>query len=161
MSNPSIELQRGAIPLTLDRPRILFFDMTGTWLLVQRYGVDFIRKLYTVTILPTADKNNPAVDLALKDVDALAYFLWAGLQAELVDTGATLSQEEARTFIRPWTITPIFNAVVCAVTGATATPALPGKVDAAAAAAKPVAGRKAAAPKVSTSRKRNGSSVAS
>lgn len=147
----TIEPQRGAIPITLGDPgrlRTLFFPMSATWLLVERYGVNFLGELYTV-------KNSK---LTLKSLDALRFFLWAGLQAELVDTDETFTEDEAAELLRPWTFERIFNAVVMAVTGATVTPALPGKGNAAVAPASPSAVRAPA--KASTSTKRRGSSAA-
>lgn len=153
-----IELQRGAMPIELDRPRTIFFDMAGTWLLVQRYDIDFMRELYLVE--RTDGKTS---DLRLKSQDALGYFLWAGLQAELADTEETLTLEQAKALIRPWTLREIFEAMVKALTGATHTPALPGKEAAAGAAAKPVREFPAVprSPRGSTTQKRKGSSAGS
>ena len=72
-----VTLERGAMPIVLDRPRLVFYDMRSTWLLVQKYG-DFKRALYTVR--GTVENKN--VELVLKDIEALQFFLWAGLQAE-------------------------------------------------------------------------------
>lgn len=144
-----IPVQRGAVPITLDRPRTLFFDMAATCLLAQKYGPAFIGELYVFE-----GKGS----FKLKSADAMAVFLWAGLQAELADTDEELTQEQAAAFIRPWTFNAIFNALVLAVIGATATPEVPGKAAGAAAgpAAVPAAKRRA-----STSRRRSGSTAAS
>jgi hypothetical protein len=120
-----IEQQRGAIPITLDRPRILFFDTPGTWLLVEKYEVGFLRALYSVKASPTAKGREQRVDLIMNDVDVLAYFLWAGLQAELRDTDEALTEAEAAALIRPWTVVDVFNAVVGAVSGREPTRVVP------------------------------------
>jgi hypothetical protein len=146
-----IEPQRGAIPITLDRPRVLFFDMAATWLLAQRYGAGFVGALYTL------ERSGKEFSVKLKDPRALAYFLWAGLQAEISDTDELLTEQQAEAFIRPWTFQAIFNAVVLAITGGTATPVMPGKPNGA--AASPV---EAPAPKqrrASTTTRRRGSSA--
>jgi hypothetical protein len=145
-----ITAARGAIAITLDRPRILFFGMSATWMLVEKYGVEFLTVLYTV--------KGKEARLSLKSIEALQFFLWAGLQEEISDTDEQLSFEQVGDFLRPWTFTTIFNAVVMAVTGAVSTPAPPGKADAAGAMASPPASR-AAARKASTSTKRRGSSA--
>lgn len=149
-----IELQRGAIPITLDRPRTLFFDMAATWLLVEHYGISFIAALYTV------EGKGKDAKLRLTSPDALAFFLWAGLQAELADTDETLSLEEATLLIGPWNFTTIFHSLTYALSGATRTPVTKGKDNAAGAAAKP-GPRAVADRKASTSRRRNGSSAGS
>jgi hypothetical protein len=149
--------QRGAIPITLGDPareRILFFDMAATWILVEKYGVGFLAELYTVVPNPL---NPVKAKLGLKSLDALKFFLWAGLQAEISLTEETLSLAEVEEFLRPWTFQPIFNAVVMAVTGAVATPALP-KAPADGVPATPPA-RRAAGPRLSTLPKRSASSA--
>ena len=146
--------QRGAVPITLDRERVLFFDMAATWLLAQRFGFRFIRALYTV------EGEGKDAKVELTNPDALAFFLWVGLRADLADD-EVLTREDVEAFIRPWNFEPIFNAIVLAITGATATPPLkdePGK-DAGAApspAAAPAASRRA-----STTTRANDSSAAS
>ncbi len=147
-----LTLQRGAIPVDLDRPRILFFDMAATWLLIQRYGPKFLLELYRV-------KDDSVLELA--SMDALAYFLFAGLQADAEAHGETLSPKQAQDFLRPWNYRAIFESVVYAVVGATSTPAQPGKAPADGVAAGPAVAP-AAAPspgptKVSTAMKRSAS----
>jgi hypothetical protein len=151
----TIELQRGAMPIELDRPRIVFFDMAATWLLVQRYGIDFIRELYTIEGKGATAKLKPS------SADAVTFFLWAGLQAELVDTGETLALEEVTKLIGPWNFARIFHVLTYALSGATRTPAMPGKDEAAGAAAKPGPRDLAAARKGSITRRRSGSSAGS
>jgi hypothetical protein len=131
-----ITAARGAIAITLDRPRILFFDTAATWLLAQKYGASFVRSLYTIQ--GTGDARR----VALTSPDALRYFLWAGLQAEISDTDEVLTEEEVGELIKPWTFEPIFNATVMAITGGLSTPVLPGKSPATAASPR-VASRKA------------------
>jgi hypothetical protein len=144
--------QRGAVAVPLDKPRILFFDMPATWLLIQRYGKHFVPALYKVT---------PQGELELQDIEALAYFLWAGLQAECKLTGDTFTLEQAADQIRPFSYVRIFNAVVVALVGGTSAP--PGKTAAAGAAAEPAANAPAdpGPTRVSTSSKRSGSPTAS
>ncbi|HSU19907.1 MAG TPA: hypothetical protein VLI45_09220 [Acidobacteriaceae bacterium] len=148
-----LSLQRGAIPVELDRTRILFFDHAATWLLVQKFGPAFLTKLYRVK-----DKNV----FELVDMDALAFFLFAGLQRDAKQHGEDLTLEQAQEFLRPWTYTLIFHAVIFAAVGATASPALPGKAAADASAAEPPAPKQAAPShpgptKVTTSTKRSAS----
>ncbi|HZL20540.1 MAG TPA: hypothetical protein VFG23_22605 [Polyangia bacterium] len=120
--------QRGAIAIQLDRPRVLFFDMNATWLLIQKYGHSFIPELYTLTGEITDDPRSRS--LQLKSMDALAYFLWAGLQADAKQHGEEFTLEQATEQLRPFTYTKIFNAVVVALVGGTLTPAAPGKTEA-------------------------------
>jgi hypothetical protein len=148
-----IELQRGAMPIELDRPRVIFFDMAATWLLVQQYGIDFHRELYTV------EGKGKEAQLKLKTPGALAFFLWAGLQAELAGTEEALSLEQATALIGPWNFKAIFQLLTYALSGATRTPAVPGKESAAGAAAKP--GPRGLAVKGSISRRRSDSSAGS
>jgi hypothetical protein len=121
------ELQRGAIPVELDRPRILFFPLDATELLIQKYGVNFNSALYS------ADRaGDGKVTLQLKSLKVMAYFLWAGLQWELGD-GEDLSLKQVEAEIPPYRVTKLFEALTMALTGAHATPSLPpGKVSAAA-----------------------------
>jgi len=149
-----IELQRGAMPIELDRPRIIFFDMAATWLLVQKYGMSFIRELYTV------ERKGKDANLILTSPDALAFFLWVGLQAELVDTDETLSLEQTTALIGPWNFGTIFRMLTYALSGATQTPAVPGKSPAAGAAAKP-GPRSLRAVRGSTTPRHNGLSAGS
>lgn len=134
-----LTLQRGFIPVDLDRTRILAFDMQATWMLVQRFGPKFLLELYRVK-----DGNS----FELVSMEALTYFLWVGLQADARKHGEELTLEQAAEFLRPWTYTALFHSVVFAVVGATAAPPLPGKAPAdGQAAAKPAAGTKHAAAK--------------
>lgn len=150
------ELQRGQWPVDLDRRRILFFNDKATWLLYQQFGARFLPKLYTIP--------NPKQPLEwkLESMDALAFFLWAGLQWDARRHGEELTLELVAGLIHPWNLDRIFRAVVFAVVGATAAPGLPGKESADGVAAKPAAGTKAAPKhpgpsKVSTSLKRSAS----
>jgi hypothetical protein len=149
--------QRGAIAIDLDRPRILFFDMDATWLLIQKYGESFVPELYTLS----GGIGDPLAqrELKLKSPDALAYFLWAGLQADAKEHGEDLTLAEARAQLRPWTYTRIFQAVVLALVGGTSTPVPPGKPEAPAArpaaAAKKTAKANPGPTRVSTSSKRS------
>lgn len=148
-----ISAARGAIAITLDRPRILFFPMDATFVLVRKYGVDFLSELYTV------DRREGGAKLTLKSPDALRFFLWQGLQAEISDTEEVLDEAEAGEFIMPWTIATIFNALVMALTGAMSTPPeAPGKKLAEGSPASPAAKR--AGREASTSTKGRGSSAA-
>jgi hypothetical protein len=151
-----ITAQRGAIAITLGdtpRRRTLFYSMGPTWLLVEKYGVGFLGELYT------SEQVGGQSRLKLKSLDALRFFLWAGLQEEISGTGEELTEAEVGDFIRPWTMQNIFNAVVMAVTGAVSTPVLPGKAEAAEAkTASQSAARPAA--KGSTSTRRSASRVA-
>jgi hypothetical protein len=151
-----LNVQRGAIPVDLDRQRTLIFDHAATWLLIQRYGPRFITELYRV-------KEGNRFELV--SMDALAYFLWAGLQRDAKQRGEELTLVQAADFLRPWNYNQIFERVIFAVVGATATPAMlatgaQGKGSADGEAAKPAAGTKAAPQqpgptKVMTSMKRS------
>lgn len=132
------DLQRGQWPVDLDRRRIIFFDNKATWLLYQQYGRRFLPKLYTVP-----DPKRP-MELKLESMEALEYFLWAGLQWDARRNGEQLTQEQAAAFLHPWDYERTFQAVVFAVVGATAAPVLPGKKEADGAAAEPAAVAKAA-----------------
>lgn len=150
-----LTLQRGAIPVDLDRRRILFFDHAATWILVQKYGPRFLPELYRV-------KDPKTFEFELVSMDALAFFLYAGLQADAKRNGEELTLEQAAEFLRPWNFSQVFNRVVLAVVGATATPAMQGKETADGGAAQPAAEAKAAPPnpgptRVTTSMKRSGS----
>ncbi len=126
-------LQRGAIPVELDRPRILLFDHKATWALYQKYGPRFLLDLY----LPK--KVGDRTDIVLQSMDALAFYLHAGLQAEAERHGETLSLEDVAKMIHPWNVTHVLERVVFAVVGASATPSMLGKATATGQAAKPAA----------------------
>ena len=115
----TFETQRGAVAITLDRPRFIFFDMAATGLLIERFGMNIAAELYSVHKTP-AD-----LDIRLRSADNLAAFLHAGLQCEAAQRGETLSLEEAEDFIRPVTVRPIFAAVMQAFLVNTVTPELP------------------------------------
>lgn len=119
-----LSLQRGAVPVNLDRPRVLFFDHAATWLLIQRFGPNFLPELYTVDTTPGA-----AEPLKLKSMDALVFYLWAGLQREATTAGETLTLDEVGLFVTPFDYLKIFNSVVIALGGATRTPSQ-GKAEA-------------------------------
>jgi hypothetical protein len=118
MASTELTPQRGAIPVDLDRPRVLFFDHNATWLLIQKYGERFVPELYRV---------NEKRELVLHSMDALAYFLWAGVQRDALEQGAPFTLTDAQDALRPYTYTRIFKAVLLAVVGGTAAPAPPGK----------------------------------
>jgi hypothetical protein len=150
--------QRGAIAIDLDRPRLLFFDMTATWLVIQKYGHSFLPELYTVTNEGRHESGPP--EITLRSMDALAFFLWAGLQADAKAHGEEFTLEQAVDQVRPLTYTRIFMAVLRAITWVTSTPAVPGKGKAAQARPARPATKTQASPgptRVSTSMKRNGS----
>jgi len=136
--------------------------MNATWLLIQQYGEGFIPELYTLTGAVADDPKSRTIKL--KSMDALAYFLWAGLQADALRHDEEFTLEQAAEQLRPFTYTRIFNAVVVALVGGTLTPAAPGKTEAAQArparpAMKTPATLAAKGPgptKVSTSLKRSG-----
>lgn len=126
--------QRGAHPITLaERERILFFDAAATFLLVDRYGPGFIGELYGIV----RDKDDSTkTSLKLKSGPALQFFLYAGLQADAREIGEQISLEDCETFIRPWTMLPIFHVLVKALSGTMYAPADPeGKASAPPAAA--------------------------
>lgn len=142
--------ERGAIAITLDRPRVLFFDSAATFRLVSKYGPRFAGALYELV----------GQELQMKNEEALIDFLYIGLQADAKLSGADFTLEMAKGAIRPWTVMKIFNATVLALTGAISTPGVElGKASARVAAAKPSAETPAAQKpqKVSTTSKRNGS----
>lgn len=149
-----LTLQRGAFPVELDRSRILFYDMTATWLLIQQYGQKFLTALYRI-------RGKGKDEFELVSMDALAFFLWVGLQADAQNNDEDLTLDQVKGFLRPWTYTAIFQRVIFAVVGATATPSILGKAPADGEAAKPAAAPAAAKgpgpTKVSTSTKRSGS----
>lgn len=140
--------QRGAVAIDLDRRRLLFFSMASTWLVIERYGLDFAQTLYSVV------RTGTQTELKLKDMDALCFMLWAGLQDELRGTGEDLSLETVAGCITPFNIRTIFNKVVVALTRTVSTPEQPGKVEAASSTAKPAAKKTAA--KVSRLKVRSG-----
>lgn len=146
-----LSAQRGAIAITLDRPRFIFFDLAATWLLVDHYGLNFASALYNL------EKKGENTELKLRSKEALCFFLWAGLQTELQDSGETLTLDDVSKFITPWTIREIFNSLVLALTGAVSTPEAPalGKAGAVSPAVKRAA-KKTTAKKVSTLKLRSG-----
>ena len=123
------ELQRGAIPVDLDRPRVLFFALDATELLIQRYGVDFNAALYS------AKRVDGVVNLELKSLKAMAYFIWAGCQWQLAE-GETFTLAQVEEQMVPFKVKDLFGRLTMALTGAHATPEIPpGKGPAAAEAA--------------------------
>jgi hypothetical protein len=143
---PSIPVERGAFPLTLDRQRYVFFDMPATWLLYQRYGDKFLIALYE-----KGDGDYPKI----RDVEVLAFFLWAGLQHDAKAAGEELTLERAADFIQPYSLQTIITAITVGLNRTMATPAPPGKT--AAAAVSPAAVAQPGRTKASTSSKRSGS----
>ena len=114
-------IARGGTPIDLDRTRVLFFDKAATWLLVQRYGTAFLAALY-------APGKNGAVEL--QSMDVLAFFLWAGLQAQARELGEDLTPERVEEFIVPLKIGEILNKVIIALARGIQTPPEPGKAEA-------------------------------
>ncbi len=149
-----LSLQRGAIPVDLDRTRILFYDHAATWALIQKYGQRFILSLYDTK------EEDGRTELVLQSMDVLAFFLFAGLQADAKRNGETLTEEQAAAFLHSWNFAGIFRSVVWAVIGNTATPEMVGKAQATGPAAKPAARKtppNLGPAKVTTSSKRSGS----
>ena len=145
-------LARGGTPVQLDRQRILWFDMKATWLLVERFGINFVQALYAAE--RPEDPTAP-IDLQLKSMEALEAFLWIGLLADAAEHSEDLRIERVRDFITPFTLPSIFGAVVMALMRDIETPPMPGKAEAA--TASPAAAAKKRVVKASTSRKRSGS----
>ncbi len=148
-------IARGGTPITLDKPRVVFFDKTATWLLFRKYGNGFAGALYSAQRIPAADGTPARIEIELKDMDALHFFLWAGLQADANAHGETLTMEEVEDFLKPLTFQQVFDAVVLALTRGIETP--PGK-DAAATASPAAAAADGPGPtKVSTMQTRSAS----
>jgi len=101
-----------AVPVSLDRERILIFDHKATFLLMQRYGLRPYVALYETVPVPGQPKQHT---VRIRDIDALAYFLWVGLQRDAQDAGETLTLEQAQAFISPMTLEAIFNAMLPAI----------------------------------------------
>jgi len=145
-----ISLQRGAVPLTLDRTYMLFFEMRATGLLYAKYGPTFLAELY---------EPNGSGGIKLKSVEALSVFLWAGLQADARARGKDFTLEHAEALISPFALQRIFDAVLTALGRSMTTPlpkaGAPGVSGAPGAAADPGPTR------VSTSSKRSASRTAS
>jgi hypothetical protein len=141
--------QRGAHPVQLDRERIIFFDASATWLLVEKYGAAFLPELYLV------DRDGATTTLKLRSVPVLQFFLFAGLQADARLAGENLTFEDCEQYIRPWTMLPLFNALVKALSGAVFSPPETGKASAAPVGAK-AAPKRRPLPVVSTLRRRSG-----
>ena len=136
--------QRGAIHITLDRKRILFFDMQASWLLFNRFGDDIIAALFTREKQAEAPEQ---FNIKLTSPEALQFYLWAGLQAEAREHGETVTLEQCGDFIRPLTIRTIFAAVARALMESTVAPEPPpGKADAPGPTAKPRVVKKAGQP---------------
>jgi len=153
-------IARGGTPITLDRPRLLFFDMAATWLLIHKYGDRYLQELYGVG--PQVP-NAAGPSLVLNSMEALQFYLWVGLQADCKLRGEELTLRQAGEFIAPFTFPLIFNAVIGALGRAMHNPPragedAEGKADAAAAGAAVVADPDPA-PKTkrSTSPKKKGS----
>ena len=151
-------IARGGTPIQLDKPRLLFFDMAATWLLYQRYKNGYLSALYSV---PKMGRGQETVGLVLESAEALAFFLWAGLQADASLKQETLTLEQATDFITPITLPRIFELVIRAVVLGIQTPELPGdregKEEAAAARPADAAAKVPARKTASTSRKRSAS----
>ena len=147
-------LPRGAFPVTLDRERVILFDMAATWILQQKYGPRFLPALFT----PAPNGQ----DLQLKDMDAMAFFLYVGLQADAKAHGETVSLEQVQGWIYAWNADEVFKRVCFAVVGNIATPALLGEMRAVSStgklpAVKSPAPKNPGPTKVSTMTKRSGS----
>ncbi len=144
--------QRGAQPITLDgRRRVCLFDMAATWLLVQKYGLDFATHLYSI-----GSHDSAVANIELKSINALHFFLWAGLQADAREHKEVLELGDIEPFMRPWLLPQIFNAVFLALVGNTYVPEPKGKDEAASPAAQPAAPKVAGKKKVSTLTMRSG-----
>lgn len=103
---------RAHIPIDLDRKRILCFDHRATFLLMQRFGFRPMASLYW----QVADPDDPKKKiLQIRSIDALLYFLWAGLQRDADDAGETLSLEQIQEFVNPLTVESIFLALIAAL----------------------------------------------
>jgi hypothetical protein len=98
--------ERGAVTLTLDRPYILLYAMRATDLLRTRFGPNYLAALYTV--------NHGNVEIT--SMEALAYYLWAGLREWVRQTGEEITLEEAENMVRPFTEKRVGAAVLTAVT---------------------------------------------
>lgn len=106
------DLTRAHVPVQLDRQRVLCFDHKATFHLMKRYGLRPAAALYERIPL---DKDPKKFRLEIRDIEALQYFLWAGLQRDAEDAGETLTLERAAEFITPLTIEPIFTALLPAL----------------------------------------------
>lgn len=133
----------------LDRERIVFYDMAALDLIVKRYGLLFIRELYraapalrkgtkqpkgasaaSLKKVTEEPKVTSVADLELVSVEALAFFLFAGLLAEAKSQGEQLTLAQVQAWLVPMALPRIFNAVVLALTITTTAPVNPGKADA-------------------------------
>ena len=110
-------LQRGAQPIDLDKPRVLFFDLAATFTLVQKYGLNYLRAIYRLE----------GTALVLADPDALVDVIHLGVQAECRQRGEEMTLDEVRAAIGPWNIREIAGALVKSLMGAAAMPQRPGK----------------------------------
>ncbi len=144
-------IARGGVPVELDRTRILFFDKTAAFNLIDKYGEAYLSALYGPG---TTANGRPTVKL--KNIDALEYFLWAGLQYEAHQKGEQLALETVGGWVMPSTTIRIFDRVLLAITRDIHTPPLLGK-DQAATASPAAAAKKSGRRTASTSRKLRGS----
>jgi hypothetical protein len=157
--NPLIA--RGGMPLDLDRQRVVFFDKFATAALVKKYGDEFPASLYSAKIdNPDAVKKGarPILRAEVKDVDVLAFFLFAGLQLDARENDEELTEAQVEDWVIPSTFRAISNAVVVALTLGIHAPVPPGKTSAA--TASPAATAKKG-PGASTSQRRKGSRTGS
>lgn len=140
--------ERGAYPITLDRERIVFFELSASFLLHKKYGPMFLLSLY---------RNTDGGKAELQSEEALRYFLWAGLQWDAKANGEKLSEEQVGKFFNPFNFDEITTIVTKALAATMNTPTPPGKTAAAAASPAVVATQGPGPTKVSTSSKRNAS----
>ena len=135
-------LPRGAFPVTLDRERVVFFDMTATWMLIKKYGKQFLPSLYV---------PGTGTSIELVSMDALVFFLYAGLQKDAKDHGETLTLEQVETFVTSWNFEEVLRRVTYACVGVMATPAMLGEMRTVVASAAPAVVENPAAPSVPAS----------
>jgi len=101
---------RAHISIDLDRPRVLCFDHKATFALMQRYGLRPTNALYETIPLPGRKQ-----ELRIRSVEALAFFLYIGLQRDAADAGETLTEAQAEALITPLTIEGIFYALLASL----------------------------------------------
>lgn len=147
-------IARGGVPIRLDRPRVLFFDMVATWALMQRYKRDYLSKLYRVeTVTPAEGKTPARLAFELMDIEVLAVYLMLGLQADAKAGGESVTLEQVQSFLLPTTVNEIFELVIAALGRGIQAPAVPGKPDAATASPAAAAPQHPGPTKASTTRK--------
>jgi hypothetical protein len=116
--------QRFFIPVELDRRRVLAFDNKATFVVYQKYGAGFWRELYEADPnAPEPEEKGKGRAFRIRSLDALEFFLWAGLQRDAEAAGEVLTLEDVAAMILPTTIADLAGALLVALAATQRRPA--------------------------------------